>query len=239
MTVLSVVQDFCKLNALNVPTTVTGSTDTQVIQLFAIIREICEELVTESKFNVTTQEAIFSTVPTESQGNMEDLAPFGYQFAIFETFYDRTRMLPLIGPLNESEWQEIKALPSAGLMYKYRIRQNQLLFDPVPSASTPSDIAFEYMSSWCCRNSDGTLLGAIENDTDTFVFPENIIKKGLSFRFKQIKGLPYQADETQYYNLLNNYIAKDKVKRRINVSRGAPVDIQPGIFVPSSSWPVT
>ena len=67
MTVLSVVQDFCKLNALNVPTTVTGSTDTQVIQLFAIIREICEELVPESKFNVTTQEDDDADRPSERE----------------------------------------------------------------------------------------------------------------------------------------------------------------------------
>jgi hypothetical protein len=68
------------------------------------------------------------------------------------------------------------------------------------------------------------------------VFPENIIRKGMMFRWKQIKGLPYQADETQYYNLLNNYIAKDKVKRRIDVSGEGQNDLRPGIFVPSNSW---
>jgi hypothetical protein len=112
-----------------------------------------------------------------------------------------------------------------------------LLLDPIPAAPF-STIAFEYMSSWCVKSSGGVLKAAVTADDDVFVFPENIIKKGLMFRWKQIKGLPYQADETQYYNLLNNYIARDKVKRRINVSSGVPDDVRPGIFVPAGSWNV-
>lgn len=237
MSVLSIIQDHCKLHALNVPTAIIGSTDVQTIQLFAILNEVLSELVTESDFNVTTQETVFSTVPSQDQGLMQTLCPNGYQFAIFETFFDRTLRRPLIGPLTETEWQEAMALPSAGTMYKYRIRQDHLLFDPIPSAPF-SDIAFEYMSSWAIKSSAGVLKAAVTDDADVFIFPENIVRKGMIFRWKQIKGLPYQADETQYYNLLNNYIAKDKVKRRINVADPRPTDLRPGIFVPSNTWNV-
>lgn len=237
MSVLSIIQDYCRLHALSVPSSIIGSTDTGVNQLYAILNEILSEIVTESKFNITTQECTFVAIANEDQGLITTLAPNGYQFAIFETFFDRTLMRPLFGPLNETEWQEIKALPSAGIMYRYRIRQNHLLFDPVPTAPF-STIAFEYMSSWCVTSSTGTLKATITADNDLFVFPENIIRKGMMYRWKQIKGLPYQADETKYWNLLNNYIAKDKVKRRINVACGQPVDVKPGVFVPLSSWNV-
>lgn len=235
MSLLSVIQAHCKLHALNVPTSVIGSTDTGVVQLQAIVDEVLGEIVTESDFNVTTQEATFTVIPSEDQGSIYTLAPNGYQFMIFETFYDRTLGRPLYGPVDETEWQQLKALPSAGVFYKYRIRQDRLLLYPAPV--TPySLMAFEYMSSWCVKSSTGTLKAGITDDADVFVFPENIIKKGLMFRWKQIKGLPYQADETQYYNLLNNYIAKDKVKRRIDLADGASVDLKPGVFVPSNSW---
>lgn len=235
MSLLSIIQDHCRLHSLNVPSSVIGSTDTGVIQFQAIVKEVISELVTESDFNVTTQEAVFPAIASADQGAMTTLAPYGYQFMIFETFFDRTLRRPLSGPVSETEWQELKALPSAGVYFKYRIRLDHLYLDPVPTAPF-STMAFEYMSSWAIKSSAGVLKADLTDDGDVFIFPENIIRKGLLFRWKQIKGLPYQADETQYYNLLNNYIAKDKVKRRINVSEGAPVDLKPGIFVPSNSW---
>jgi hypothetical protein len=50
------------------------------------------------------------------------------------------------------------------------------------------------------------------------------------YRWKQIKGLPYQADEKRFWDLFNNYIAKDKVKRRINISDDDG-SIFPGQFI--------
>lgn len=236
MSVLSVIQDHCKMHAISVPSSAVGSTDTGAIQLLAILKEVLEEIVTESKFQVIVQQATFTTAIAEDQGAMTTLAPFGYQFALFETFFDRTQMRPLFGPLDESEWQAAKALPTTGTFYKFRIRQNRLLLNPAPTVTTTT-IAFEYMSSYCVTSSIGTLKAAITDDTDLFVFPENIIRKGMMYRWKQIKGLPYQADETKFYYMLNSYIAKDKVKRRINVS-GEPGDIRPGIWIPSNSWNV-
>lgn len=236
MSVLSIIQDHCKIHAIAVPSSAVGSLDTGAVQLLAILKEVLDEIVTESKFNVIVQEATFSTVADEDQGAMSDLAPNGYQFAIFETFYDRTQMRPLFGPVDESQWQALKAMPSEGTFYKYRIRQDHLLFYPAPT-DTDTTIAFEYMSSWCVKSSTGVLKAGITADDDIFVFPENIIRKGLMFRWKQIKGLPYQADETKFYYMLNSYIAKDKVKTRVNVA-GAPKDLRPGIWVPSNTWDV-
>lgn len=234
MSVLSIIVSHCKLHALAVPSSVVGSTDTQTIQLQEILSEIISEITTESKFNVTTQEAVFSCKPVEDQGALQTLAPYGYQYAIFETFFDRTQQMPLQGPLTESEWQQMKALPTAGAWFKYRIKNDHLLLNPIPSAPF-HDIAFEYMSCWAVKSAAGVLKSSITADDDTFVFPENILKRGLMFRWKQIKGLPYQADETRYYELLNNYIARDKVKRRIDVANPQPIEIKPGIFVPTTN----
>jgi len=235
MSVLSILQEFAKRHALSVPTGVIGSTDTTTVQLFQILSDVISEMVEESKFNVITYEAVFTAVAAESQGLMTDLAQYGYQWAYLETFYDRTLRRPLYGPLTESEWQQIKALPNPGPFYKFRIRGNELLINPAPT--TPlSTIAFEYASSWAVTGSGGTPKAAITEDTDLTLFPENIIKRGLAYQWKQIKGLPYQEDKDKFYELLNNYIARDKVKRRIDLAHPKPIDIQPGVFVPSGNW---
>lgn len=237
MTALSVIQNHCQMNALNTPSSLIGSTDTTIGQLFAVLKEILDEMVEASDHNVITLETTFVTIASEDQGALATLAPSGFQWILNETLYDRTLKRPLYGPISAEEWQSIKALPNPGPFYKYRIRGDRFLLNPVP-ASPFSTIAFEYASSWCVKSASGTLQSSIFADTDVFVFPERIIKKGLSYRWKQIKGLPYQADETQFYNQLNNYIARDGTGRRIDVANPSPQDIKPGIFIPTGNWDV-
>lgn len=234
---LSIIQGHCLKSALDVPTSVIGSTSTGVKQLLQIFTELLDDLVNESNFNVTNYEAVFTAIAGEDQGAMSTLAPYGYQFALNETFFDRTLRRPLYGPLGPTEWQSIKALPNPGPFYKFRIYQDHLWINPAPAAPL-STIAFEYASSWPITSSLGVPKAALTDDGDLFLFPDRILRAGLAFRWKREKGLPYQADETQYYNLLNNFIARDKAKPRINLANPHPVDIQPGVFVPTGNWNV-
>ncbi len=239
MSVLSLIQRHCQLHALAIPTAVVSSTDTQTIQLLAILQDSLDEIVTESKFNVTTLECLHTLTAAEDQGAIQDLGGglSGYISANFETFYDRSLMRPLYGPVNDTEWQELKAFPNPGPFYKFRIRGDHLLINPVPTAPL-GEIAFEYMSSWAVKNSAGVAKELITADDDIFVFPENILRKWLTYRWKLIKGLPYQEDRQAAYGLLNQYIATDKVKARIDVSCPYDKFVQPGVFVPSGNWNV-
>lgn len=234
MSVLTIIQSHCKRNALANPTAVLGSSDTTVIQLLEMLREVTEELVTESDFNVTTREVVFTALAAESQGLLTTLAGAGFQWIKNGTLWDRTKHLPLFGPADDVEWQRLKSLQNAGPNYVYRIRGGALLLNPAPVAPLPT-LVFEYMSSWGVTTAAGVSKSDITLDSDLFVFPENIIKKGLSFRWKRDKGLPYQADEAMFYDLLNKYVGRDKTHRVINVSAGHDNMARPAIVVPSAS----
>lgn len=237
MSVLTTIQRHCQVHALSIPTSVVGSADTQTIQLLAILQEALDQMVLESKFQVRTLECLYTLTAAEDQGPVEDLGGglSGYQCANFETFFDRTLMRPLYGPLNDTEWQEIKALPNPGPFYKFRIRGGNLLINPTPTVPL-SQIAFEYMSSWAVTSSAGVAKALITADDDVFVFPETIVRQWLKFMWKHTKGLPHEVDEKKAYDLLNNYIATDKVKRRINVAHPHATTLRPGVFVPSGNW---
>lgn len=222
------------MHALAVPTGVVSAQDTTTIQLLEILSSLVDEVVTESKFNVTTLEATFTTVASMDQGAVTDLATDGYQWIINDTLFDRTLARKVVGPVTEGEWQSIQALPDPGPLYKYRLRGGHLWLAPAPSG-TMSDMAFEYVSSWAVVSAAGTAKATVTVDDDGFVFPENILKRGLAFRWKQIKGLAYQADEAAYYDLLNKFIGREKTARQIDVGTPCP-GIRPGIFVPSGNW---
>lgn len=237
MSALTVIQRLCQLHALAVPQSVVGGTETQTTQLLAMLNEVLEDIVVESKYQVVTREAVHMLSAGENQGPVSSLGGglIGYYQANFETFYDRTLGRPLYGPLNDTEWQEIKALPNPGPFYKFRIMGDCLLINPAP-ADPFSTISFEYMSTYVVAAADGTPKANVTLDTDVFLLPENIIRKFLIARWKHVKGLPYAEDKSKAYELLNGYIARDKAKRRINVSCSSPTDIAPGVFVPSGNW---
>lgn len=239
MSLLTVIQDHCRIHALNVPTAVIGGTDTTVQQLLGICQELVDDITDESKFQGITREGTFTMAASESQGKIQDLAGVeGFMWAYTETFFDRTLRRPLYGPLTEIEWQQVKAIPNPGPFYKFRLRGDKILINPVPA--TPfSEVYFEYASSWAILAVDGTTYKPrFTADDDSFVLPEKILRKGVAYRWKQIKGLPYQADEEKYYSLLNNYIVRNKVPRSYDISQTSLPDISPGICVPSGNWPV-
>lgn len=237
MSLLTIVQQHCRIHTLVYPTSVVGNLDTTVQQLLGLLNELLEMMVDESKYQAFTQEGTWSLIAAEDQGAISTIAPNGWLWFHNKTFFDRTLRRPLYGPMNDVEWQGIKALPNPGPFYKYRIRNNRLLINPVPT--TPfSLIAFEYASSYGVLDALGVVKAAFTADSDTFRMDEKILKKGLAYRWKQVKGLPYQADEEAYYKLLNNAIARDGTKRQISLAHSGPTDLSPGIFVPSGNWNV-
>lgn len=235
MSVLSLIQFHCRRHALAVPTAVIGSTDTTVKQLLAVLEETVENIVTEANYQVTTKEVTFTATAAEDQGAMTTLADEGYQHVLNGTFWDRSNDLPLYGPVSDVEWQRLKALVNAGPNYSYRLRGGHLLLNPAPAAPLPT-IAFEYVSSWGVTDSSGVGKAAITADDDLFVFPDNILKKGLAFRWKRDKGLPYQGDETDYYDLLNKFIGREKTSKVVNLAGPEDRSPKPCIVVPSGSW---
>jgi hypothetical protein len=237
MSLLTIVQQHCRVNGLPIPGFVVSSPDSTVQQYLGILNELVESMIDESKFQAFTEEGTWTYLPQEDQGDINDIAPNGFLWFHNETFYDRTLRRPLYGPISDTDWQALKAIPNPGPFYKYRIRGNRLLINPVPTAPL-SLIAFEYGSSYGVISSSGVKKATFTADDDEFRLPERILQRGLKYRWKQEKGLPYQADETAYYSLLNNAIARDATKARHDLAHPRPFDIRPGIFVPSGNWPV-
>jgi hypothetical protein len=236
VTILSVIRNVCQINGVPAPAAVVSSLDSAAAQLLAIANELLDTIAQDSRYQVFTAEALWTFLPQENQGSILDIAP-GIIYTNNFTFYDRTLRRALYGPVEDDEWQALKAMPNPGPFYKFRIRGNDLLINPVPQAPL-SLIAFEYKTKHLVRPSSGPDKQYFTADDDTCIFPENILQRGIRFRWKQEKGLPYQADEAAFYEMLNNFILGSKPRRSMLLHENS-VTIEPGVFVPSGNWPVT
>lgn len=231
MSLLTLVQNHCRVNGLNYPSAVVGSSDTTILQILALLNDLMDLISDQSDFQGYTNEATFTLTAAADQGAITDLADAGFLWMLPGTFWDRTQNVQIMGPLNEVEWQKLQALGTTGTLYSFRFRGNHLLIHPTPTSSGLSDVAFEYASSYGVVSSGGTAKQYFTVDTDVSILPEKILRRGLSYRWKEEKGLNYQHDEKIFWDMVNNQISRDKANGPVNLA-GCDEGLKPSITVP-------
>lgn len=236
MTLLEIVQQFCGRQAIPIPNTVIGNPDTQVIQIVALISEGCESLRERGAWERMTYQAEWITTNTESQGDINTLAPNGYNWFLPKTLWDRTEKLPLLGPTSAMTWQALKAIVVTGPRYSFRLREGQFLTTPAPPAG--HTWVFEYVSKNFIK------LGSVykeifTDDADEILIPDAVVKADLRWRWNAAKGFSY----AEYFNsceaLLADTFGKDGGSPDVDMGLcNRDSNLQPGIWVPSGNWPI-
>lgn len=241
MQLLALIQEFCGRTNIPVPTYVIGNPDPQILQAKGLLNEFCDDLATRKSWQKNTIETIFTTTATEDQGDINTLCPYGYMGIEFETLFDRTQRLPLVGGISPSEWQARKAFNVTGPLYQFRLRQDRFLFNPAPPAG--HEIAFEYFSAWFVQNNAVTVPDPAlfrlywEKDTDSCTLGDQLPLAYLRWKWKAEKGLEY-AEDFRRYEVLTATIAARNFPARTLYLDGKSQDLRPGIIVPPGSWPI-
>lgn len=205
ISLLSLIQYTCNLLAIPAPVTVTGSTDTQVLQLYALANEEGHELARRQDWQALTFEHTFNTLATPEQ---PDAVPDDWDHFIANSFWDRTTVRPVLGPITPQQWQAIQAYPQInGVYLSFRERDNTFLMTPTPAAGDL--IAYEYVSLDWAVGADTVRKPQFTSDTDTTVLPERIFELGLRWRFRKSKGLDYSEDFRTYEQEVQKLEARD------------------------------
>lgn len=234
-TILYIVQRFCRRKGLPVPSAVVGNNDATVLQMQEILNDIGADLAQNYNFEAVIIEASFTSLAAELQGNLSDsnIAPYGFVRIIDDTIYDRTNSLRVNGPISPQYWQQQEAFSTAGTNAMYRIRGGKLYLKPSPGAG--HTIAFEYMSNYIFKGTDGTYKKYITDDNDVIVVPEDLLYFGLKAAWQRDKGLPYLEDEKMYRIMTRKLEGTSGSKRTVDLSTTNPQP-QPGIGAPPGNW---
>lgn len=234
MSLLTTVQYFTRRTFGSRPSTVYGSTDPQVQQIMALLEEEGDDLAQRGAWEGITFEATHTTVATEDQGAMTDIATNGFSYIKNETIWDRTNKVPVCGPMDSKEWQAVKGFGVTGPRYRYRIRGGKFLVNPTPTAGYTW--AFEYVSNnWILGTDTTTYANRFADDDDTILLPENLVLLGLRWRFLREKGQPYADLFDQYEEQVRNALGRDGGKPILSMDDGPRIK-GPGVFVPDGNW---
>src|SRR5210317_247145 len=151
MSLLTTIQRFCRRTNITVPTVIIGTTNKQVEQIYALLEEEGNDLSGRGSWQTLTLEATHTTVATESQGDITDIADTGFRYIKNDTIWDRTENLPVL-VIDGPDWQAEKGFAATAPRYRARIRSGELIVTPTPTAG--NTWAFEYVTwNWINRNS--------------------------------------------------------------------------------------
>lgn len=238
MATLEIVQRACRAIGFPVPSTVYANAADDVQQLVELLNQEGRDLSARHDWQAQTFEGSFTTVATESQGSLATIigATQVLKRIVNDTIWDRTSQKPVYGPTAKKVWQGYKALSLTGPYSEYRIRGNEIIFNPVPTAG--DSCYFEYVSKcWCTDSTGATYKTKWSADTDLVLLDDDIMCAGLEWRWKRAKGLSYAEEFASYEALVSNKMGTDGTKAVLAMDNMTGRNVR-GTFVPIGSWPL-
>ena len=136
--------------------------------------------------------------------------PGGFDRMISDTNWDRTNHWRNLGTKTSQEWQWLQGgIISVGPRERYRIYNDKLrIFQALTSVY---NLAFEYVGSYWVVAAGGTegTKSAYTADSDTCVFPDDLMLAGLKYYFLKAKKLDYAVELGEFMRTLSYTKAQD------------------------------
>lgn len=236
LSLLEIVQQTRGRLGQPIPASVAGNTDPSIIQCLGLLNEFLEDLVVRQYWQVNTKYTTFTAVAAESQGSVATLFPYGYEGLIPDTFYNLTNQLQVRGGLSPTEWAARKARNFSGPTPCFRLRGDELLLNPVPTAG--HTYAVEYYSSYFVYNSTDVLYRKyFLKDADICILDDSLAIAYLKWAWNREKGLDYAEDFRKYELMVQSKGLREKRLPAISMDQSSD-DFGPGILVSPGSWPL-
>lgn len=156
--------------------------------------------------------------------------PADFQNFVDRTQWDRSRRWELRGPMSPQEYQWIvSGIVATGPRRRFRQKDSTFIMWPPPSSQdTPAILSFEYLSDYWAADSGGTAKRRFTADTDTCVWPDELMVMGLKWMFFQAKGFEYTLLRKEFESVLEIASGQDGGAPTLDMSRRKyPIFISP------------
>jgi hypothetical protein len=174
MTLLSIVQDAVDEVGVGPIATVAGNQDPLALKLLRLVNKGGKALMKSAVWQVLRKERTFTSIAgLEQTGTL----PADFDRFVPETFWDRTNVKLISGPVSAVEWQGMVANDYAGEQTKFIYRGDSVSI--IPSYSAGVSLAFEYVSKNWCEDSGGSGQTAFAADTDVGILDEELLTLSL------------------------------------------------------------
>lgn len=234
MNALEIIKDVVEQTGITeVPSTLVGTTDPQIINLKAILNRIGRLLVSRNQWNVLGNK--FSFASTGGNPQAEPL-PTDWRTSLSNASVWRSGSLlvPLSGPCPPDVWHRLLTLPGIRFPGYWREFAGNLEIIGAPLDET---LTIEYVGNGWVVGADGVPKNKAELDDDTFKFSDDLLILGTIYQWRANKSMPFAQDMADFEYKLEQDIAADRAARPISTTWPYRPDVElrtwPGIVVPS------
>lgn len=216
MNVLEMVQGFCYETNIPAPSTLLSLTDPASLQLLHLFYATGRDL-RQAKCWIQLKR----THSITTAGSADDYPlPSDFFCSLFDTAWNATQKWKLIGPLNDSDYNQF--------LYGYGVYTNQTYYrifgrpsvDQFELQPVPPDgetITFDYISNAWINNA-GTWGETISTNAATTAFDDDLMILGLKWRWYQMKGLDFVALRAEYEDKIGKAQARWRGDRKVLLS---------------------
>ncbi len=214
MSLLTVFQQACTSGiALEKPSAVYGSTTREHIELANIANEMAAMIAASHEWQILNKIAVIT-----GDGTTEDFAlPADYDRMLDKSQLWSTSLETPLSPISDrDDWLELDIktfdfVINAWILYAGEIHIK-------PALSTGVQVKYFYQSNlWGLNGS--TPISEFTADTNTFRIDERLLKLGIIWKWREMKGLPYAEDLATYERLLAKLAMRDTGSRIIRLGK--------------------
>lgn len=205
MTVLTDLQDVAPFIGLAIPDAVMSSTTREHVELKAVTNYMADKI---AKAHPWQKFSTLETVTGDGTTEAFDL-PADYEWMPDTSqVWSSVSRNPLAKVPNTNEWlgmitQDFDPTPGMWIIYGDQIHIRTVL-------GATETAKFFYQSNTIIRPATGSDKSAFTLDTDTFRLSSQLLKLGVIYRWKQLKGQDYGEEMADFEDLKEKLIARDK-----------------------------
>lgn len=219
----------------DVPTTIVGVDDPQVATLVEVLNDVGEELASRHDWN-TLGEVFSFTSTAENPQSVPLPSDWEKAFPNASVWRSGSKLVPLSGPCPPDAWHRLLTLPGIRFPGYWRLFQGNIEVIGAPADET---VSIEYVrNGWIVDPDDGSIKTEVTKDGDTFLFPANLIRLGVIYKWRAIKGLSYAEEKQAFEYRLELDIAADRAARPVSTAwrykPEAPINSWPGLIIPTT-----
>ncbi|OHV77973.1 hypothetical protein [Ensifer sp. LCM 4579] len=199
MTLLTVVNAACDIVSLDRFDSVYGTNDPNAQTMVALAQEAGGEIARRADWRRLVKSLAVSASPELLPSDYQRLAPGG---AVRSADGGCIRLVT-----NDAQWAVVAAVGSEALYC--HLRGKEMLFSPAAAAAGAT---IDYLSKNWVLGDPYEERDLFRADDDTMLFPERLLAKGLIWRWKRQKGLPFEDHLAEF---------EAELLQEINADRGA------------------
>ncbi len=235
ITLLDAIGDVMGELGLAVPGTVVNNPEKTTAQFLRLINKCGQQLaMDEYKWQFLTAEHTITT----AIGNPGPYPlPSDFDGYVSDAGWNRTTRLPVIGALEQFEWQMLKARLLTGTTFTmlYVINDGGVLFYNTPTSA--QTIVIAYVSRGWCTNTTGLIFrDALQADTDIILYDPQLIKAALRKAWYEVKQFDTTKIDKEYKRVLAAAKANDAPGRTLSLAGKTSYPYLGSINVPTTGY---